>query len=257
MSDPMPVLAALRGSQDQLARLVSPLSPAELDQPSYDDDWTIADVLSHLGSQAEIFTLFVEAGLSGAAPPSQDAFGPIWDRWNAKSPAAQAADSLERNEALLALIEGLGPERLATFELAMFGMELDAAGLLGIRLGEHALHTWDVEVSLDPAALLPPGATGILIDSVGSLAARAGQPASEPSSVSVRTTDPERRLLLSTGGVSLALAEAPEGSATLELTAEALIRLVYGRLDDGHLGQPAATASGISLAELREVFPGF
>ena len=42
-------------------------------------------------------------------------------------------------------------------------------------------------------------------------------------------------------------------SAALALSAEAFVRLVYGRLDD-----PAEIdASGVNLPELKSVFPGF
>ena len=41
--------------------------------------------------------------------------------------------------------------------------------------------------------------------------------------------------------------------ASLALPAEALLRLVYGRLDDA----TEMTASGVTLAELKSVFPGF
>lgn len=45
-------------------------------------------------------------------------------------------------------------------------------------------------------------------------------------------------------------------AATLRLPAEALIRLVYGRLDAHHT-PPAVAADGVDLDTLRGVFPGF
>jgi hypothetical protein len=42
----------------------------------------------------------------------------------------------------------------------MSGADLDIAGLAGLRLGEHALHTWDIAVALDPAATLLPRTGG-------------------------------------------------------------------------------------------------
>jgi hypothetical protein len=52
------------------------------------------------------------------------------------------------------------------------------------------------------------------------------------------------------------LAQAPGGqrpAASLSLPAEALLRLVYGRLDD----DAGLQASGVTLTELKPVFPGF
>jgi hypothetical protein len=46
----------------------------------------------------------------------------------------------------------------------------------------------------------------------------------------------------------------PGQSPDLELPAEALSRLVYGRLDPDHT--PAVTGDATLLAELRAVFPG-
>ena len=68
-SDPRHWITALRASHDRLASMTRSLDVEELNGPSYDSEWTIAQVLSHLGSQAEIFSLFLDAGLEGADPP--------------------------------------------------------------------------------------------------------------------------------------------------------------------------------------------
>ena len=134
VSDPVPWLRSVRRSHERLAAQVGELPVSAYSDPSYDDEWSIAQVLSHLGSQAEIFSLFVEAGLEGTEAPSQSAFGPIWDRWNNKTAAEQVADSIAANEALLARLEGLDSEQLTAFRLEMFGMDLDITGLLRMRL---------------------------------------------------------------------------------------------------------------------------
>ena len=257
MPDPTTVLRALRGSQLRLAALVGELADDDLERPSYDDGWSVADVLSHLGSQAAIFMTFIDAGLEGTLPPSNESFGPIWDTWNAKSPVAKSADSLAADAAFLERLEALGEDTLARFELTLFGMEVDAARLLGMRLGEHALHTWDVAVAFDDAALLAPDATELLIDALGAVVARAAQPHEGGPLVGVVTSSPEHHLVLDTTVPSLQPGAAAEGSAELELSAEALVRLVYGRLDDRHLGSPAPRTTGVELDRLRAIFPGF
>jgi len=256
MPDPQRVLHALRTSQQHLAGLITGLDPAELERPSYDEGWSVADVLSHLGSQTEIFTQFIDAGLAGTEPPSNDSFGPIWDAWNAKSPQAQAVDSLAADAAFVDHWEAFSGEQLDTFGLSIFGMEVDAAGLLAMRLGEHALHSWDVAVAFDPDATLLPEATELIVDSLGALVARVGRAEADPVTVAVSTSAPVRPLVLDTATVSLVSGEAPADSPQLDLSAEALIRLVYGRLDDRHLGAPPATANGIGLDRVRAVFPG-
>ena len=53
-NDDIPVPDLLRASSERLHGLVAPLSDDDLTGQSYDDDWTIADVLSHIGSGAVI-----------------------------------------------------------------------------------------------------------------------------------------------------------------------------------------------------------
>jgi uncharacterized protein (TIGR03083 family) len=257
VNDPMKVLQALRSSQQRLRVLVESLDDGDLERATSDHGWTVAEVLGHLGSQSEIFTRFVDAGLNGTEPPSNESFGPIWDAWNAKSPEAKAADALAADATFLEELEALGGARLAKFELSIFGMDVDAARLLGMRLGEHALHSWDVEVVFDVDAVLTPDATVFILDGLETLVSRVGKPEDEPRSISIITSSPQRRFILDTGAVSLEQRDAQEDAPRLELSAEALIRLVYGRLDDRHLGVPAPTATGLRLDELRAIFPGF
>ena len=246
---------ALRASHDRLAGIVAGLDGDGLRAQSYDTEWSVADVLSHLGSGAEISSLYLEAGLTGGEPPTIDDFKPVWDTWNARSPEEQAAQSVAANEAYVARVEALTPQERAAFQVTMFGrLPVDLAGALGLRLSEHALHTWDVAVALDPAARVAPDAVDLIVDRLPFLAGFTGKKAPAPVAVAVTTTGPDRSFTLDTGGVTLAPAgpdDAP--AASLALPAEALVRLVYGRLDDAD----GLTASGVTVPELKSVFPGF
>jgi uncharacterized protein (TIGR03083 family) len=256
-TSPTAWLAAVRSSQDRFAGLLTGLSADQVTAPSYDTEWTIADVASHLGSQAEIFELFVDAGQRGADAPGGDVFQPIWDRWNAKAPADQVADSVAANEAFVARLEGLSEEQRAEFSLNLFGSQTDLAGFSAMRLGEHAVHTWDIAVALDPSAVVSGDAVSLLVDRLGAVAGRAGKATEDGGSVSIGTSDPARTFVLATGpDVQLAAANVGEvaGDPDLSLPAEALVRLVYGRLDPDHTPE---TVTGEDLPRLREVFPGF
>jgi uncharacterized protein (TIGR03083 family) len=253
---PAPWIGALRHSQDRLRALTEPLAVEQLQQRSYATEWSIAQVLSHLGSQAEVFGLWLDAGLSGQEPPGREAFPPIWDAWNGRSPQAQAADSLAANEALLQRLESLDADQQERFHLAMFGMDLDMAGLARMRLSEHAMHTWDIAAALDPAAQLAPDAVDLLVDTLGQLAARSGKPDGLKLRLHVTTTGPQRRFLLESGeAVTLEPADDEELLPELRLPAEALVRLAYGRLDPDHT--PPVAVEGVDLDELRRIFPGF
>ncbi len=253
---PGPWIRALRDSHDALRDSVQPLDADELGGPSYCSEWSIGQVMSHLGSGAEIFNLFIDAGLAGEEPPGREAFGPIWDGWNAKSPSEQTADGLAVDNKLVSRLESLDADQLERLRLKMFGMDMDAAGLARMRLGEHAMHSWDIAVMRDPAATVAPESVALLIDTIGQFAARFGKEGMPDMRVDVQVTSPERRFVLQTGEhTSLTEFDGEDGLPELRLPAEAFMRLLYGRLDPAHT--PAVHTSGVELDELRKAFPGF
>jgi len=237
-----------------LRTTAEPLTEDQLRQRSYASEWSIAQVLSHLGSQAEIFELFLDAGLTGQDPPGMEQFQPIWEIWDGKEPQAQAADALRADDVTTARFESLTDDERARLRLKAFGRDLDVTAVAGMRLSEHAMHTWDVAVALDPAATVEPDAVALLVDTVGQVAPR-GKADGQHREVLITTTSPERHFLLETGE-TITLTPA-DGTAKpgLELPAEALLRLVYGRLDPDRT--PPVEASGVDLDELRAIFPGF
>lgn len=260
-TDPRALIATLRNSHDRLASLVQPLEPEQLRGPSYCSEWTVAQVLSHIGSGAAIALMMLSAALGESEPLRPDALQPVWDAWNAKSPDEQAADCLTSDSTHIRSLEELSDDDLARVSLPFLGMKLDAAGMIGLRLGEHALHTWDVAVTTDPAATVSPDAVALLIDNVPQfLAPRLGKPQEDPLRLRVRTTGPERDyLLVAADTVTMTDASgdpAAEGVNEVRMPAEALLRLAYGRLDPAHT--PAEVeADPADLNRLRAVFPGF
>lgn len=259
MTDIASWIEALRRSHDRLAGATASLDAAQLGAQSACSEWSVAQVLSHLGSQAEIFSMIVDAGLSGGDAPRREAFVPVWEAWNARSPLQQAKDSAAANEALVSRIEDLDQESLGGFRLSIFGRDLDARGLLRMRLSEHAVHSWDVAVAFDPAAEVSSDAVELLVDGLGETAARSAKPPSAPITVAVTTSSPPRRLTLVSGDqvrLEAAGGEARSGPS-VELPAEALLRLVYGRLDGTHPPRGPVQAQGITLAGLQGMFTGF
>src|SRR5271155_5577752 len=255
-TSPDPWISALRHSHDRLQALVEPLGQDQLEQRSYASEWSIAQVLSHLGSGAEIFNLFLDAGLAGQDPPGREAFGPIWNTWNAKDPQAPAGDGLRADEETVERFESVNPDQKAQLRLRLFGMDMDTTGLARMRVSEHAIHTWDVAVALDPSATVAPDAIGLLIDTVGQLAARSAEPDGKQRRLRVSTTDPKRHFILETGdAVSLTESDGSDDLPELRPPAGAFVRLVYGRLGPHHT--PPVEADGVDLDELRQLFPGF
>jgi uncharacterized protein (TIGR03083 family) len=254
-------IAALRDSHDRLIAILDSLEPGQLTGPSDCSDWSIAQVLSHLGSGAEIFSMIIDAGLKDGKAPGNEAFPAIWDAWNAKDPARQAEDFIAADTALVEQLESLDDKQLEDFRVAMFGMDLDAAGVIAMRLSEHALHSWDVAVAVDPHAGLSEAATNLLIDKLEQRAGRMGKPVGGPMRVHVETTDPARTFTLVVGedvALTPGFEDAAGGGDTmrLQIPAEAFFRLMAGRMDPDHT--PAGVkAEGVSLDSVRAVFPGF
>jgi uncharacterized protein (TIGR03083 family) len=260
-SNPRVWIAALRGSHERLDDLVRPLSADQVRARSYCTEWTIAQVLSHLGSGAEISLLRLRAALSDGASPSQPAYQQIWDTWNAKSPDAMAADALVADSEHVDSLARASDDELARISLPMFGMNLDAVGLIRLRLSEHALHTWDIAVSLDKTAVVAPESVSLLIDSVPMFAAlRPGPPQGGPFEARIVTTGPARDYLL-TAAETVRVTDWPGDDAeagppeVVRMPAEALLRLTSGRLDPEHTPS-GVTADPVTLGKLRDLFPG-
>ena len=281
---------ALRASHERLDTVVRRLDAESLVQRSYCDEWSIAQVLSHLGSGAEIMMLMIEVALGGPPTPSE-ALEDIWAQWNAKEAQQQAADYQVADERLLNRLESLAPEEIETFQAELGPWKLSAAEAAGMRLSEHALHSWDIQVALDPGATLPQDASELLLLRLPWMAGIAGKPdrwRRDRVRIGVRLTDPDGQLLLEIGGkLQLTVAgavedasaaggsagagrdgsgaepaESPLGDgdgidAEMEMPPEALIRLVYGRLDAEHTPASVSTTGSVELDELRKVFPGF
>ena len=252
------VLALLHASHDRLAAALDGISDEGARAQSYDDDWSVGQVASHLGSGAEIYHLWLDAGSRGTPAPGAEAMQPIWDLWNAKDPTSQARDAVAADSRLLERLDGLSDAEREAWHLELFGEDRDLANLLQLRLSEHAVHTWDIVVASDPAATVSEDAVRLVVDNLAVVARYTGQAHDQPVSVEVRTTRPERAFHLDLGpsGVELKPSyDDTEASAELVLPAEAFVRLVYGRLDPDHT--PATvTSTGVDLDSLRRTFPG-
>jgi uncharacterized protein (TIGR03083 family) len=253
MRDPT---AALESSVQHLRQLVGGLDEARLESQAYPTEWSIADVLSHIGSGGVIMQRRIEDARADRATPDDFATG-VWDTWNAKPPAAKAADALAVDRDLLDQLSALTSEERENVRLAFGPLTLTFADAIGLRLNEHALHTWDVEVVLDPAAVVPAGAVEQIVDNLDLIARFTGKPTGTARPIVVHTTDPDRDFAITLAADAVTFesgAGTGNGHADLTLPAEAFVRLVYGRLDPDHA--PAVDGDPDALNELRSVFPG-
>ena len=254
-------IKALRTGHDSLAAKVVLLSPKDLVGPSGAADWSIAQVLSHLGSGAEIHAAMLDRQIGGAPEPSADANQRIWDRWNELSPPEQLVGFLSANGSLVERYEALDELTRANAEIDL-GYLPDPVPVVtaaGYRLNEFTLHAWDVEVGTDPAARLAQDAVEQLIDIAPSMLGWLGKPDvldGRRVNAAVTLTDLGRKFGLHLDD-SIALTETPEyPNAILEMPSESWLRMLFGRLGPAHTPAEVAITGAITLDELREVFPG-
>ncbi|HEY2331451.1 MAG TPA: maleylpyruvate isomerase family mycothiol-dependent enzyme [Acidimicrobiales bacterium] len=256
MTDADRPLTALEDSHARLLDLVDRVGPEGVTTPSYCTEWSVADVLSHLGSGAEIGRLNLEAAIRGEEPPGREAMQPIWDRWNAKDPETKAADAVVSDARMIETAADLDDTQKEAVRFHMGAMELDLGAYLSMRVSEHTLHSWDIAVVLDPDATLPSDDLDLVLPNVERIIRFVGRPTEPYRTIAVHTTAPESDLVLAIGEAGVTLTTGtPDVPAdvSLSLPAEAFVRLAYGRLDPDHT---PAGVDGEVLDQLRKVFPG-
>jgi uncharacterized protein (TIGR03083 family) len=246
-------LRILHASVEHLRFVIAGVESFDPEVSAYPTEWTIADTMSHIGSGAVISMRRLDDTIAGRE--ADPAFNQsVWDEWNTMSPADQVNNALVADEEFLLALEALTDAQRSEFHSSMGPLDLDFDGFVAMRLGEHALHTWDVEVALDPSATLSSEAAGAIIDNLGLIIRFAGKANGEVKEVSVRTTDPSRDLKLMFADDAISLADAQHtGTVDFELPAEAFVRLVYGRLDQKNA---PAGINALLLENLRRSFPG-
>lgn len=263
MSNADAVIAALRSGYDSLADRVSGFGDDDLALPSGAAEWDVSQVLSHLGSGAEISRATVQAALDGKPNPGGDFNQAVWDKWNAMTRRERASAFFEVNQALLALLESLdaGTRDTLRVEMGFLPAPVDLATTARLRLNEFTLHSWDVRIVSDEHATLPPDATAALLHGEPNLVGWIGK--ADPLNgrqavVAVTTTEPASAFALRLRApisVDFDMPEQPDG--TLTLPAEAWLRLMAGRLAPRHTPANVVAAGAADLGLLRQVFPGY
>ena len=264
-TDPKVWIAALRRSHDDLVAFVDTLDASGLGRRSGSDEWSVAQVLAHLGSGAEIGLGILEAAVAGKEPPGPETFPSVWDRWNALSAEEAAAAFRVADERQIAVLEGLDDDALAKVRVKFVFLPepVDVAVAASLRLSEHTFHSWDVFVAFRPDAGLSLYGTELLIDRAGALLAFLAKPEAlgprdGPLTLDVVTEDPARQLTLEIAEVvALRDGGASHADGMLSLPAEAFLRLTFGRLKEPHTPDAVTVSGPLSLDDLRRVFPGF
>jgi uncharacterized protein (TIGR03083 family) len=252
-------ISAIADHHDALAEVVANLTEDELTGPSGASEWSVAQVLSHLGSGAEIGLATFRALLTGGPIPDTDANQAVWDRWNAMSPREQADAFCEHDEHLLDAYEELTPDQRDHLDVKLpyLPEPLGIATYVGMRLNELALHSWDARVALDDSAGLDEEAAAVLAEhhagGMGFMLGFTAKPDSLGRTAVVKAGD--YRLVIA-DRVTLTTSNE-DATATFEGPLEAFIRLVSGRLKPGYTPSDVAVTGDLTLDDLRNVFPGY
>jgi uncharacterized protein (TIGR03083 family) len=261
MSDAVAVIASLRSGHDTLAGLVSGLSDEDLARPTGAAEWDVSQVLSHLGSGAEISQATLRAALDGEPNPGLDFARSVWARWDAAGRRERAEGFLRENAALVALYESLAPREDLRIDMGFLPAPVDLATAGRFRLNEFALHSWDVRVGFDPGATLAGDAITLIAPVVRQLAGRLGKPemrSGRPAAIAVTTTGPDSAFTLRLGETISVVDDVPaQPDGTLSLPAEAWVRLVTGRLGPAYTPAGVTATGAADLDVLRAVFPGY
>jgi uncharacterized protein (TIGR03083 family) len=260
-------IAALRAEHDSLAATARVLSDQELRLTSGATDWSVAQVLSHLGSGSEILLGVIARARGTSTTKERPSASSVWARWDALTPIRQRDEFLVREEELVALFESLDGAERSTLRIDV-GFQPEPQSLTafaGLRLYELALHSWDARVAAAPAAELTTetatvlaehlaGDIGVLVGMIGR-AERVGRTVrlDVGSGYQLRVDDAAALVATTTG--DLLTESRPTG--TFDGPLEAVLRLIGGRLGLAHTPPDVSVTGDTTLEELRTVFTGF
>src|SRR4051812_44675118 len=164
-------IAALRKGHDDLVAVVEGRTDEQLTGPSAASEWDISQVISHLGSGAEINLETVRASLEGRPAPEFEFNKGVWARWDGMTPAERAAEFPVADQRLVEAYEALDATQRAEHRIDVGWMPepVDVATAVVLRLTEFGYHDWDVRVAFDPSATLAPEAAALIDDRIEGL----------------------------------------------------------------------------------------
>ena len=252
---------ALRTEHDALAAFATSLTDEQLSGLSGASEWSVAQVLSHLGSGSEIALAGLKAALGQGEVPGDDFNRSVWDRWDAMDPREQRNEFIAHDGELVAALEGLTTDQHSSLEVVVGFMPvpLSVSAFAGMRLNEVAHHSWDARVSTDADAGLLDGSTPVVLEhATGDLAFLLGflGKADRVGERVVLAIGGTGHMLVIDDGVGAGSSD-DEATATFDGPVEAALRLVTGRLGPSHTPATVSVTGNVTLDQLREVFPGF
>jgi uncharacterized protein (TIGR03083 family) len=241
------------------------LPPAGRTEQSAAREWKVYQVVSHLGSQAEIQLGTVNSALRDAPPLGDPERKAIWGYFDSLQPDQVLAPFIKNNDSFIAFVEGLSEAELGR-SIPWLSGTAPIAQVLATRLGEQALHTWDIRWARDRDVRLAPETVPDLLElhiASGRLKLlakpeQAGALAGKTAQFFVEA--PATSLALKVGSESV---EAFRGRVahpdfSVELPAEVFLRLIWGRFlsPDGEPQGQVKLSRPELLPSLVALYPG-
>ncbi|HEX4863769.1 MAG TPA: maleylpyruvate isomerase N-terminal domain-containing protein [Acidimicrobiales bacterium] len=251
-------IGALRKAHEETALIVDGLDEKRLAAQSGSAEWSVAQVLSHLGSGSEIARSTL---LAGKRDPEEAQ--PVWDRWNAMSPSEQASNFVEFERRLVHALEALDDDELSSkkIDVGFLPAPIDVGFFVGMRLSEVALHRWDVDVAFEEDATIRTYLLPFVLERLPLFAGFFAKPIGKAGKVAIETTEPSRHYLLELreDGASLSEETQPptDAGTRIKMPAESLLRLTAGRLSTDRTPSKVSVDGELSLDDIRKVFPGY
>ncbi|MGH9122951.1 MAG: maleylpyruvate isomerase N-terminal domain-containing protein [Acidimicrobiales bacterium] len=249
-------IAAARRGRDNIAELAGSMEGVDLLSQSGAGDWTVAKVLSHMGSGAEIGLATLTAGK--ADPSSNQA---VWARWDAMSPDEKAESYILWSGRHIDGLEALDDDALANMrvDVGYLPEPINIAFLTELLLSEVGLHGWDVDVAFERTSAVRQYTVPYGIEVMTRFAGLFAQPLGKTGKVEVLTEDTGGEYVIdfTTQGISMAAGRAEGAEASAAMSAEAFLRLLSGRLAPIYTPPSVIVAGSFTLDDLRQAFPGY
>lgn len=217
----------------EIDRLATHLAHLDTDgwlEQSYCTEWRVYQVVSHLASGARTNLGFLANWFDGAPPLSPEQMQGIWAHFDALQPGQMLGEFQSAVQDFFARLDVL-PADAGAQEVDTFLGRQPAQVMLGFRLQEVVLHTWDVLVARDRSARLPADAMELLLSVQMQFRAFRTPALLAGKRVQIGTPDGTWQRLIDFSGEKPAVTEDPAATADIhvEAPAEEIVRLFGGR----------------------------
>jgi hypothetical protein len=263
------VLNALKREYQTLVNDVESHPASYVEQDSFCSEWKNYQVISHLGSGAEIFQRTLESALDGKEALTPEGRQAIWGYFDGLAPSEVYPQFKDRVGKLIAYLEAL-PESKHNEIVPTFAGNLPLPRALLTRLNEMALHVWDILVKQNPQAKLNDDSAALLlpmvVDRLPNRAKREGLDELHGRPIGFDISGPAgRQFRLKPGGEQASVEDGLPTNPlfTVKMSSEAFQRMVSGRepidkaVTAGTAQVSGDTGSMAAYPALNKIFPGY